>query len=126
MALVADHNGYPGPKHVLEMKDKLQITPQQQSAVEKLFVQMKQQAIAKGKEVLGAEALLEQMFASGNTEAELRAQTERVGVLRAELRWVHLSAHLEARKLLTPEQLAAYQRLRHHGGLATAPSSGGL
>ena len=40
-------------------------------------------------------------------------QACRVATLRAELRWVHLSAHVVARKLLTPEQLVAYQQIRH-------------
>jgi hypothetical protein len=27
MAFVADHNGYPGPLHLLELKDRLKLTP---------------------------------------------------------------------------------------------------
>jgi Spy/CpxP family protein refolding chaperone len=113
MALVADRNGYPGPRHLLDLKTELQLAPGQQAAVEELFARMQQQALARGKEVLVAEAQLDEMFARGRPEAELREQSFRVASLRAELRWAHLSAHLAARKLLTPEQLAAYQRLRH-------------
>src|SRR5205807_3645196 len=50
MAMVADRNGYPGPKHVLELTAELQLTPEQQTAMEKLFAQMKAQALARGKE----------------------------------------------------------------------------
>jgi hypothetical protein len=53
------------------------------------------------------------MLREGRPEADLREQSFRVDSLHAELRWVHLSAHLAARALLTPDQLAAYQRLRH-------------
>jgi len=113
MALAADRNGYPGPKHVLELKAELKLTPEQESAMEKLFAQMQQQAVARGREVLIAEARLEELFAAKRLAAELREQAYRVATLRAELRWVHLSAHLAARKLLTPEQLAAYQQIRH-------------
>lgn len=113
MALVADRNGYPGPKHVLDLKTELRLAPEQQRAMEELFVRMNQQALVRGKEVLVAEARLDEMFAQGRPEAELREQSFRVASLRAELRWAHLSAHLAARKVLTPEQLAAYQRLRH-------------
>jgi Spy/CpxP family protein refolding chaperone len=112
MALAADRNGYPGPRHVLELKAELKLTPEQESAMEKLFAQMHQQAVARGREVLIAEARLEELFAAKRPAAELREQAYRVATLRAELRWVHLSAHLAARKLLTPEQLAAYQQIR--------------
>ncbi len=113
MAMVADRNGYPGPKHILELKAQLKLTAQQQSAIEGLFMQMHEQALSQGKEVLQAEARLDQMFAEGRPETELQEQVARIASLRARLRWVHLSAHLAARSLLTPEQLAAYQRLRH-------------
>ncbi len=123
MALAADRNGYPGPRHVLELKAELKLTPQQESAMEKLFAQMHQQAVARGREVLIAEARLEEMFGGKRPAAELREQAYRVATLRAELRWVHLSAHLAARKLLTPEQLAAYQQIRH-GARPAAPAAG--
>ncbi len=113
MALAADRNGYPGPRHVLELKAELKLTPEQQAAMEKLFAQMKQQALARGQEVRVAEERLDAMFAENRPVAELREQAYRVATLRAELRWVHLSAHVAARKLLAPEQVAAYQQIRH-------------
>lgn len=116
MALVADRNGYPGPRHVLELRSELKLTPEQESALEKLFTRMHEQAVTRGKEVLVAEEKLEAMFAQARAEAELREQAFRVATLRAELRWVHLAAHLTAQKLLTSEQLAAYQQLRHGSG----------
>lgn len=122
MALVADRNGYPGPRHVLELKAELKLTPEQEAAMEKLFAQMHERAVTRGKEVRVAEERLEALFAQDRPEEELREQAYRVATLRAELRWVHLSAHLAARKLLGPEQLAAYQQLRH-GSQADPASS---
>lgn len=122
MAMPADRSGYPGPKHILELKEQLKLTAEQQAAVEKLFAQTKEKAMPRGKEVLLAEARLEKMFAEGRPEAELREESFRVASLRAELRWVHLEAHLAARKLLTAEQLTTYHHLRWeseghtHGG----------
>ncbi|HWQ03202.1 MAG TPA: hypothetical protein VNL38_01865 [Candidatus Nitrosotenuis sp.] len=113
MALAADRNGYPGPRHVLEWKKELQLTPQQESAMQKLFDEMRAKAVARGKEVLAAEARLEKYFAEGRTEDELREETFRVSTLRAELRWIHLSTHLAAKKLLSPSQVQAYMKLRH-------------
>ncbi len=117
MALAADKNGYPGPKHVLDMKKELKLTPAQEAAMQKLMEEMKNKALSKGKDVLAAEKRLEELFAQGKTEDELREETYRVSSLRAELRWVHLAAHLAARKLLTAEQVAAYQQMRHGAGM---------
>ena len=117
MALAADKNGYPGPKHVLDMKKELKLTPAQEAAMQKLMAQMKEKALSKGKDVLAAETRLEELFAQGKSEDELREETYRVASLLAELRWVHLSAHLAAKKILTPEQVAAYQQMRHEAGM---------
>jgi len=111
MALAADRSGYPGPKHILELREQLKLTAEQQAAVEKLFAAMKEKAIARGKEVLAAEERLEKLFAEARPEVELREESYRAASLRAELRWVHLAAHLEAKKLLTAEQLMTYRHL---------------
>jgi Spy/CpxP family protein refolding chaperone len=118
MALAADRNGYPGPKHILELKEPLKLTPEQEAAVAKLMAEMKQKAIARGREILAAEQRLEEMFRAGRPEPDLREETYRIATLRAQLRWVHLEAHIAARALLTAEQRAAYQRLRHGGAQA--------
>ena len=117
MALAADKNGYPGPKHVLDMKKELKLTPAQEAAMERLMAEMKTRALAKGKDVLLAEKRLEELFAQGKSEDELREETYRVASLRAELRWVHLATHLAARKILTAKQIAAYQQMRHGQGM---------
>ena len=122
MARAADRNGFPGPRHVLELKDELKLTLKQQSAIEELFRRMKQQALARGKEVLLAEQKLDALFAERRPEAELREQAFRAATLRAELRWVHLSAHLATQKLLSPGQLAAYQSIRHGSHPAASAS----
>jgi len=117
MALAADKNGYPGPKHVLDMKKELKLTPSQEAAMVKLMAEMKTKALAKGKDVLLAEKRLEELFAQGKSEDELREETYRVASLRAELRWVHLATHIAAKKLLTAQQIAAYQQMRHGQGM---------
>jgi hypothetical protein len=117
MALAADINGYPGPKHVLDLKKELKLTPSQEAAMQTLMSQMKEKALAKGKDVLLAEKRLEEMFAQGKSEDESREETYRVASLRAELRWVHLATHLAAKKILTAQQIAAYQQMRHGQGM---------
>jgi hypothetical protein len=116
MAMAADRSGYPGPKHVLELKDELQLTAEQKAGMEKLHAEMKQKALERGREVLNAEERLAQMFAEGRSEDELREETYRIASLRGELRWVHLRTHLAARKLLTTHQIHSYTQLRHGSG----------
>ena len=113
MAMPADHAGYPGPRHVLDMAAELGLSADQKSGVEKIYAEMHEKAVARGKELLEAEARLEQMFRDGRPEADLREQSFRVDSIHAELRWIHLSAHLAAQKILTAAQLAQYTRLRH-------------
>jgi len=91
----------------------LKLTTDQRTAMEKLYNGMKEKALVRGNELFEAEGRLEQMFREGRTEADLREQSFRIDSIHAELRWIHLSAHLAAQKLLTPEQIAAYTRLRH-------------
>jgi Spy/CpxP family protein refolding chaperone len=113
MAMIADRSGYPGPRHVLDMASDLHLTAEQRAAMEKLFAGMHEKAVARGKEFLEAQARLEQMFREGRTEADLREQAFRVDSIHAELRWIHLSAHLAAQKILTPDQISQYAHLRH-------------
>ncbi|HUJ41590.1 MAG TPA: Spy/CpxP family protein refolding chaperone [Candidatus Acidoferrales bacterium] len=113
MAMPADLAGYPGPRHVLDMAKDLGLTAEQKAGVEKIYEAMHEKAVARGKELFEAEARLEQMFREGRPEADLREQSFRVDSIHAELRWIHLSAHLAAQKLLTAEQIAKYTRLRH-------------
>ena len=113
MGMPADRAGYPGPRHVLDLAPDLQLTAEQRSAIEKLFAAMQEKAQARGKELFEAEARLEQMFRDGRPEADLREQSFRVDSIHAELRWIHLSAHLAAQKILTADQIAMYTCLRH-------------
>ncbi|HMD31019.1 MAG TPA: Spy/CpxP family protein refolding chaperone [Candidatus Acidoferrales bacterium] len=113
MAMPADHAGYPGPRHVLDMASELHLTVEQRAGMEKIYNAMKEKALVRGKELFESEARLEQMFRDARTEADLREQSFRVDTIHAELRWIHLSAHLAAQKILTPEQIATYTRLRH-------------
>lgn len=114
MALPADRHGFPGPRHILDMGDSLGLTPAQKEETERLFDRMQTQALAVGQRLLAKEAEIEAAFASGAVdEAALRRLVEESAALRAELRWLHLSTHLKARALLTPEQRARYHALRY-------------
>ena len=115
MALPAELNGYPGPRHVLDAADagQLSLRPDQHEAVQRLYNRMLGEAKAKGQEVLQAEAHLALRFRHAHIdEPTLRDALEHIGGLRADLRFIHLRTHLETKALLTPEQVARYNALR--------------
>lgn len=115
MALPAELNGYPGPRHVLDAADagQLVLNPDQRQAVQRLFDRMLAEAKAKGREILREEENLALRFRHAPIdEPTLRDMLDRIGRLRAELRFIHLRTHLETRALLTPEQVARYNAAR--------------
>src|SRR5882724_10639639 len=48
LALAAELNGYPGPSHVLELSEKLALSPAQRERVQKLFESMKAESTPIG------------------------------------------------------------------------------
>lgn len=117
LALAAELNGYPGPLHVLELADRLALTDAQRSATQALYQRMKNEAVAAGEDVISAERELDRIFASQSaTPARLNAALSGVAQAQAKLRGVHLQAHLEQVRILTPEQVAKYGKFRGYGG----------
>lgn len=117
LALPAELNGYPGPLHVLELREALALTPGQRAATEALYQRMKADAIAAGEAFIAAERDLDRLFAGKSaTPAQLSEALARVGAAQARLRGTHLQAHLEQVRILTPEQVGKYQRLRGYAG----------
>lgn len=114
MALPADRNGFPGPTHILELRQELELSQTQERQVQQLFDRMHEQAVAAGQKLLEKEAELERAFASGSPDAQgVKRLLQESVALRADLRWVHLSAHREAYSLLSAEQRARYHALRY-------------
>src|SRR6202165_2300257 len=48
LALAAELNGYPGPSHVLELADRLELSADQRASVQRLFDAMKAEAVPLG------------------------------------------------------------------------------
>jgi len=118
MAKAAELNGYPGPKHVLDLARQLQLTDGQWRGVQAIFDRMSAAAKPLGGELIAQEQALDQLFAKGDiTPDRLAAATAAIAELQGRLRAVHLSAHLETRALLNPDQIARYEQLRGYGAL---------
>lgn len=113
MALPGELNGYPGPRHVLELADSLELGQEQAAAVRRIFDAMESQAIDLGVQVVDLERQLDAEFAEGTiSPATLRLLTDKIARLQGQLRAVHLLAHLAVADVLTPEQRQEYDRLR--------------
>ena len=86
LARAAELNSFPGPRHLLDLKAKLDLKPGQVARIEKIHATMKTQAIAKGEEILQAERHLANLFASGRPSAtEVTRITEHLGIIRGQL-----------------------------------------
>jgi Spy/CpxP family protein refolding chaperone len=113
MAFAADQNGYPGPLHVLELKDRLRLTPEQERATRELLDAMFAEARPRSARLLASEARLRDLFARGAAdEPALRAAVAEVEQARADVRLVHLRSHVKTRDLLSEDQRRAYHAAR--------------
>jgi hypothetical protein len=120
-ALPAELNGLPGPAHVLELKGDLGLSAEQIAAVQEIYDEMKQEAVARGERFIEMEAALSQAFEADDlSEVDLRSHIEATEKARADLRYVHLARHLSTAKLLTEDQIRQYMILR---GYAEDPCS---
>ena len=117
LALAAELNGYPGPSHVLELADKLDLSADQRVSMQRLFDSMKAEAMPLGSKLIEQEADLDKQFANRTVTPEsLRATTAAVAATQGMLRETHLKYHLSTGSILTPSQMTKYAELRGYGG----------
>lgn len=121
LALPAELNGRPGPAHLLELKDQLELSPEQVTKIEALHADMKREAIAAGERFISAERALSVAFETPDLDsAQLETLLAEAEDARAALRLVHLKRHIDTPPLLTAHQIQRYQILR---GYASDPCS---
>ncbi len=118
LAKAAELNHYPGPLHVLQIMKDLGLSQQQQLQTQQLYASMKSEAIRIGQLIIEEEQRLDELFASKKvTNKLLKSGLNKIAVLRGELRYVHLKAHLQQTTILSAEQISRYDQLRgymHH------------
>lgn len=113
LARAAELNGYPGPMHVLELRDQLALTAPQAAATRELMHRHKEEVRSLGAELVAAERQLDASFREERiTEGEVEGLTAKIGLLQARIRAAHLRTHLAQTALLTPQQVAQYPVLR--------------
>lgn len=119
LAVPAELNGKPGPAHLLELAEELDLTAEQVAAIRALHAEMQAEAIAAGERLIAAERALSEAFAEDALSRDrLAALLAEAGAARTELRFVHLARHLDTVPLLSPQQIARYGVLR---GYAAGP-----
>ncbi len=113
LARAAELNHYPGPRHVLDAADELDLSPEQRAATSAIFDRMKRNAQAIGSAILDKEEVLSRRFEHRHIDQEsLEDLISQIGQLQAELRYTHLEAHLEMVEILSKDQIAKYDSLR--------------
>ncbi len=113
---VAELNGYPGPRHVLELANELELSDEQIEATQLIFAEMRSAAVATGAEIIEAERSLDELFAAHDADPEsVQTALTQIGLMRARLRFVHIEAHMKMREVLTDDQIEAYGLHRSDG-----------
>ena len=113
LALAAELNGYPGPAHVLELADKINLTSKQKQQTQDLFKAMTKETKALGEQLIKEEKTLDLLFKNKKANLQnLKEATLQIGQTQAKLRGAHLRYHLSTVEILTPEQINSYNKLR--------------
>jgi Spy/CpxP family protein refolding chaperone len=125
LALAGELNGYPGPKHVLELAKEFNLTDAQRARAQQLYDAMTAEAVPLGQQLIAAETDLDRQF-SGHTitPASLATVTASIGATQGALRAAHLNYHLAMMDVLTPDQVRRYGELRGYGAAPKGHSPG--
>jgi Spy/CpxP family protein refolding chaperone len=126
LAKAAELNGVPGPTHLFDLAEQIELNDEQVSQLRAIKQEMTAQAKPLGEKLIALEAELDRQFASGViTDSSLRELLAQIAETRSELRYTHLATHFKTPPLLTAQQTAAYNRLRGYTPTAPAKSSSG-
>lgn len=113
LAKAAELNGYPGPKHVLEMQEQLFLGKEQLTSINQIFEDMKSQAQSQGQKLISLEKELNDYFSNTTiTNDTLETTLKKIAEAKSNLRYIHLSAHIKTTEILSKNQIKKYNQLR--------------
>jgi uncharacterized protein (DUF305 family) len=105
LARAAAMNGLPGPRHVLDAADNLELTSEQAAQIQRIYESMHAAAVEVRAAYLNAQEAFEiELRSSQVTTQTLPGRLSDVDRQRTELARVHLQADLETAALLPREQ----------------------
>jgi hypothetical protein len=120
MAKLAELNGYPGPRHVLDLASEIQLTDRQKMEIERIYQNMSNNAKIIGAAIIDIEQDMDGAFANKTiTQENLKLMLDKSADLYGQLRFVHLSAHLDTIQMLTIEQVQMYNTMRGYDSGST-------
>ena len=124
IAKLAELNGYPGPRHVLDIAQELQLTDRQRLEIELIYQNMSNNAKSIRSAIIAIEQDMDEAFANKTiTEENLIAMLDKSANFYGQLRFVHLSAHLDTTQIMTTEQIQIYNEMRGYEGSSIDNSS---
>lgn len=113
MAKLAELNGYPGPRHVLDLAEDMDLTEEQKTQIETIYEDMNREAKKLGEQIIEIEKELNDKFADGSvTDEYLKEKVDESAEIYGQLRYVHLKTHLQMMDILSKEQADKYDKLR--------------
>jgi hypothetical protein len=108
----AEMNGFPSPKKVIMLKDTLGLTKGQVKKISEIMENLSVSAGVMEQEIAEAEEDLNKLFRSEKiSEKLLRIKLERIGKLKADLRFVNLQVCLQTRQLLSVSQMELFKEI---------------
>jgi Spy/CpxP family protein refolding chaperone len=121
---IAERNHHPGPSHVLDLADELGLDRSQIARLSDIERRLKADARDLAGDLLEQESVLAAGFAAATADAaQIGRISDTMAAIEAQLRTLHLTAHLETRAVLTPAQLARYEFLQGYTDSAEVPRS---
>ena len=113
LAKAAELNGLPGPKHILEMKQEIELTAKQEEMIITLYNKMNKEAVRLGNKLIEYEEELNNRFAERDIDEKILEELLRkISETYKSLRFTHLSAHLQTPGILSATQIEKYNKLR--------------
>ncbi len=113
MALPAELNGFPGPRHALDLAEELSLTAKQKEQLEAFYQEMLQESAPLGKKFIEIEREINEKFENKSISSEeLSELLQKSSDIQWQLRNAHLQSHIQTTHVLSSEQISIYNQLR--------------
>ena len=121
LALAGELNGYPGPRHAIDLAEQLHLSPDQVAKLNEFYAAMKSETMPMGATLIAQERSLNDDFAARTvTLSSLETHSRLIVESQATRRTAHLKYHLATAAILTAAQIQRYEELRGYKGNASA------
>lgn len=110
-----------GP-NIMALKEKLNLTPQQEESLQKIFMEARKDLIRKRAEIEITSLELAEILRGSNPDyKQIEVKVRQMEKMQADMKLAGIKSFLDAKKLLTPEQVKKLEELREMKGRAGGP-----